>query len=803
MGTEVTIDNLLPSLHSTLPQKGDVYVGIDFGTSTSVVSIARYNETTHHFEVQPIPIEQRNEDGSITTSTLVPSVIALKGSRILVGEGASYLKYSLIRNRQVWYSFKMQLGEGIEYYDSKLRDANAFSICTPEEAATVFFRYLKEQIENYCRDKGLGTNIYYTVSIPASFEANQRSELVEALQKNSMTVARQSLIDEPNAAFLSYIQESVTNPNEHHIVVKNTYNPKVLVFDFGGGTCDISILEIVQGANGFYSKNLSISKFEHLGGDDIDRYIAWHYLIPQLLKANNKTIDDFRGPEKRDMVHQLLKIAEQLKINACKDLAAMMTGMKLPVLKDSEMEVRVDLPVVIDSKYGNLTCNAFSLRYCDLRDTMKVFLRRDGSMVTRNKQEEDYTSIFKPIESALRKAHINKDRELDYVLFIGGSSKNPFIQNALSEYFDESELLIPENLQTHVSKGAAIHSLIMNGFGKNIIQPITSEPIIVVTKNGGLRTLIPAGSQIPCERQTIDDLTPQRNGQKVVELPVCVGNADKMLFNICIKAPDSQGFSLTDNIRLSFEINADKLLMLDASCRGVHQKPELQNPFANKELTTEQRNVIKAEREVEKSKAANGGSPSRQALRNLASAYESANQYFQQAEILEMMEEYYPGSAGFNEIGIAFSNAGNEDKATEAFEKAVKQNPTSSAVWGNLAGQYQFKDKEKFVEFSRKAYELSPNDPVEIIRLARAEETVGNKEHAKDLRQRAYEIYVDKFNNHSMHSWDYGWFASLAGDLGHYDMKRKVLKAEPNRTAHSPYEESNLSKRNSNEIIKP
>ena len=668
----VTIGSLLP-LRQNLTTQEKTYVGIDFGTSTTVISIAYFDRATLNIKVETIPIEQKMEDGAITASMLVPSVIALYNNCLLVGEGASYLKYTLPRNEWIWYSFKMELGEGIRYYNSKLQSANEFSINSPKDAVSVFFMYLKSQIIKYCEANGISTNIEYAVSIPASFEANQRKDLIEALEKNGMSVAKQSLIDEPNAAFLSYIQESATiTDDRQRIVVQNTYNPKVLVFDFGGGTCDISILEIGKGANGFYSKNLSISKFSKLGGDDIDRYIANHYLMPQLLKANGKTTGDFRIPDKRHIATQLMKIAEQLKILICKDIANMMGGMTLPALKDSEMTRDINLSVRIETKRGVLEKEGFSLSYSDFTNTMNIFLKKDEKGLTQIKGEDEYVSIFNPLNSALKKAHIDKDEELDYVLFIGGSSQNPYIQSALSEYFEESELLIPSNLQTHVSKGAAIHSLVMNGFGKNIVQPITSEPIIVITKDLTPRTLIPAGTEIPCERTIINDFVPNRDRQTVIELPICVGNSDKMLFNLKLNAPDGNGFMKTDQISVGIGINADKLLIIDATCRNIRVRPELMNPFANKELSGEERAVIKAEREVERTASTNGGTPSKQSLDALIRAYKAAGNHFQAAETAEMKNDFYPNSHNLNEIGIMYSNSGNREKAIKAYEKAAQ-----------------------------------------------------------------------------------------------------------------------------------
>lgn len=796
------MNSLLP-LRQNLPTLEKTYVGIDFGTSTTVVSIAYFDKATLNIKVDTIPIEQKMEDGAITTSLLVPSVIALYNNCLLVGEGASYLKYTLPRNEWIWYSFKMELGEDIRYYNSKLQAANEFSINSPKDAVAVFFMYLKGQILKYCESNGINTNIEYAVSIPASFEANQRKDLIEALDRNGMTIAKQSLIDEPNAAFLSYIHESATIVyDRQRIVVQNTYNPKVLVFDFGGGTCDISILEIGKGANGFYSKNLSISKFSKLGGDDIDRYIAYHYLMSQLLKANGKTTDDFRIPDKRHIATQLMKIAEQLKILVCKDIANMMGGMKLPALKDSDMTRDINLSVHIETKRGVLEKEGFSLSYKEFTETMNVFLKKEGQGVTQIKGEDEYVSIFNPLKSALKKAHLNKDEELDYVLFIGGSSQNPYIQSALSEYFEESELLIPSNLQTHVSKGAAIHSLVMNGFGKNIVQPITSEPIIVITKDLTPRTLIPAGTEIPCERIVIDDLTPNRDGQSVIELPICVGNSDKMLFNLKINAPDTNGFLINDNITVGIGINADKLLLVDAKCRNIHVRPELMNPFANKELSGEERAVIKAEREVERSASTNGGTPSKLSLDALIRAYKTAGNEFQAAETAEMKNDLYPNSHNLNDIGLMYSNSGNREKAIRAYEKAIERDPTNATLYNNLALEYKWKDKQKYKECVKKAYELNPESPIYTYEYGRVKSSEGDKEEAQRLYKEAYDKYLWKWNSNNMQSWDYSWFASVAESVGEYEMAKKVREAEPKQKKSTIYDVENLSKSKDNQIIK-
>ena len=356
MPNSLTLSSLTSRDISHFGSTGETFVGIDFGTSTTVVSVASYDSEHKSLSVIPIRIPQLLEDGALYEGERVPSVIAWYKDHLLVGEGASNLKYILERGKDIWYSFKMELGEdlGAKYYNSQV-NLGDIVIRNPKDCARVFFMFLSEQIRRYCEKNGISTNICYAVSIPASFEANQRKELMEALETNGMTVTTQSLIDEPNAAFISYVFES--EKEDKHIQISPNYNTKVLVFDFGAGTCDISILEIGKSTNGFYSKNVAISKFTQLGGDDVDRYIAYHYLLPRFLDANDRKIDDFRVKELRFIATRLYKIAEQLKILISKSLSTKMYDFTLmDSYKTSDKKTQITVDVFLDSSKGLLRC---------------------------------------------------------------------------------------------------------------------------------------------------------------------------------------------------------------------------------------------------------------------------------------------------------------------------------------------------------------------------------------------------------------------------------------------------------------
>ena len=786
----LSLKSMLPSaLNKQLATKA-TFVGIDFGTSTTVVSIATIEHGQEKIKTLPIKLTQILEDGTIYQSEKLPSVIAWYNGRLLVGEGASNLKYILTKGKNIWFSFKMEIGEdlGAKYYNSEVGGMEGVKIRNPKDCVRVFFMYLNMLIKKYCQDNELSDNIMYAISIPASFEANQRKELMEALESNGMNISKQSLIDEPNAAFISYIHDS--EDSEKPLLISPHYNSKVIVFDFGGGTCDISILEIGKSANGLYSKNVAISKFTKLGGDDVDRYITFKYILPRFLEANNVSEDDFRTKELQYIATQLYKVSERLKILLCKKISNQMYKLEIPAyIKTSTDKESITIPVSVETKKGLLTQSEFFLSTKELVEVMSVFIK-SSRIPTSIKGQEEYNNIFMPIDSAIKKANVRKS-EIDYVLLIGGSAQNPFIQEALKNHFDDSEILVPQELQTHVSKGAAIHSLLMNGMNKCIIQPITSEPIFVITKDTTNKVLIPAGTTIPCDTIVIDDLMPTKDHQEAIELPICVGNENKMLFNL--KITRDGGFLTTAQVTLALEITADKLLLAKAHCMGVNCMVEPQNPFANKELSTEERIVLRAEREANIETERNGGIPTKNCLITLRKAYEDAGNDFKAAETLEQQNEIYPNPGDYNLIGVYYHNSGNKDKAIDFFERALDHNPEDYWANFNLGNTLFYKDPKRSRLYLNKAYDLNPSEPCINILLGRLDLCEGKEAKAKEKFQIAYDRYEQRWKANSLNNSDYGWFASVAEELGKKDKAYEIRSAKPKIEQTSYYDEENLT----------
>ena len=143
--------------------------------------------------------------------------------------------------------------------------------------------------------------------------------------------------------------------------------------------------------------------------------------------------------------------------------------------------ITIDTPeLAIHTNSGTLTIGKLWLSYADFINTMKVFFKTplfaNYGAYTVKGQQKRYNSIQAAINTALSKAHVDKN-EVDYVIMIGGSSKNPFVQQKLKKIFNEATVMIPRELQALVSQGASIHSILTNAFDIQAVRPIVGNPL--------------------------------------------------------------------------------------------------------------------------------------------------------------------------------------------------------------------------------------------------------------------------------------------------------------------------------------
>lgn len=779
----------LTTISKTISKKNNstynkTFIGIDFGTSTTVVSVANTKDNLETIDVNYIELNQELEDGVIYRSYKIPTILGWYNNRLLVGEGANKVKLKLKKDKNLWHSFKMDLGidMGAMYPYSELNN-DKFKILNPKDAATLFFKYLKTQIEKYVKENKLPQNIEYAISIPASFEANQRKDLLDSLHANRMMIGKQALIDEPNAAFLSYIS---SKDLKDEIYISEDYPTNILVFDFGAGTCDISILEFANSKKGYFSKNLAISRFEAFGGNNIDKLIAEEILLPQFLSENNKSKSNFKTKELKIILEKLEKPAELLKIKVSDEFNLISDNSNFDEIIKEDKTLSINHKIVLKTKKGIFTLKHPQISYHEFININETFTNIDI-------EYSEGQTVFSPILSALEKSNLEKE-DIDYILFIGGSAKNYLVRKSIQDYFDEADYLIPKDLQAHVSLGAAIHSLIHNGYDKNIIDPIISEPIILIIKDGENEQeniLLQAGTIIPSKKISIDNLKPQRENQETIELPIYVGNKDKLLHNIELKS--SEGFSKDSKIKLDISINADKMLILEVSIDDQKYKIEPLNPFRNENVNLKERKKFEAEKEYNQSIAKKGGKETKEDLISIYKIYDQLNYYLLSAEILEELYNKYAYSS-LNNIGVAYGKAGNQKKELFFYKKDFEESPSAITAC-NIALKYKYQDKKLYKEWLEKSLDIDSNYSHSQCNYGLLIKNEGRNDEGKKLIENAFKSLKYDYENGYAGSSDIYWLKECARESEEFEYLALIQNDEKEDELLSDYDSENLTTR--------
>ena len=677
-GAQLT-DEAIGVLEST------TYVGIDFGTSTSVVSIVEINAESGSLEAVPVSIRQYDRQGREIDDHLVPTCLAWVDGTLLVGRGAAELKTQLTEGKDLWTSFKMLLGVdlGPQYPGSSLSEQKRgpATIERPGDAARIFFSTLRSGIEDHVSRDGKPGRIRYTVTVPASFEANQRKDLLRSISDSGIPAEDCVLFDEPNAAFLSYLVGMERAGNGSRFVDSLVGEPKkVLVFDFGAGTCDISILEVQVNDSRLTSRNLGISKFWALGGDDIDRAIAKEVLLPQLC-GNGSPQETFSSREIDNLILPRLKpIAEELKVSCSK--IAEDKGFKSIESFRGDSTPRyssASARFTLQGKVWELSQPHLSLE--KFASSMGPFLAT-GVAVTDNSLRAP--GILKPIDNALEKVGLAPD-ELDMVLFIGGSSANPLVRHAVAEHVGRFvDCVTPRDMRSHVSQGAAINSFFVHGLGYAPIRPITSEDIYVITSNGGKDLVLAAGSPVPSADINVTEFVVDRESQDLIELPFCVGSKDKLLGVVTLEPPTSAGFKAGSRVRVSCKITADKLLTIRANVVGGRASAtSILNPLANHELSDTDRVMLQAEQSLNRAILKGGGRPSAPAALSYAIAARNAGQWRKAAEMFEAVEQLDQGSDHASTIDYCYAMAKDYKRSSKWSQIAYQRSPTALTAYNH------------------------------------------------------------------------------------------------------------------------
>jgi molecular chaperone DnaK (HSP70)/tetratricopeptide (TPR) repeat protein len=466
-------------------------LGIDLGTTNSTVAQVQLPldpAGTPELLCECISIEQMTPSGPFYGG-LVPSVVAIdKSGKTWIGEGAKRMRslprdYGLSPEKNLFHDTKNEIGLRKQYYRAPEEYDHARKI------AAHVLRFLAQGARKASGHAAART----VVTVPASFQLNQRADTLEAASLAGLSLTDYDLLDEPLAALTDYLFTFA----EPEFMAKAA---NIVVFDFGGGTCDVFVARLKpRGAQaGVDIEAKAVSRYHRLGGSDFDAAIIHGVLIPALLKENNLPARHFEwGDRKRVLEPALRGCAEALKEGLCREIAQLHLHGRYQAADKTAIAAKQMATAVRVGDTEYLLAEP-TLTAAKWEELLEPFLSTELLHV----RQSDFCqtlSIFAPISDAMERARLPV-ADVHFVLMAGGSSLIPQVQWAVEKYFPKSRVLtFPDSTaaQTAIARGAAWSAAWLEATGQPFVRPVISEAIALRVRGRNPITLIDAGSPIP------------------------------------------------------------------------------------------------------------------------------------------------------------------------------------------------------------------------------------------------------------------------------------------------------------------
>lgn len=671
-------------------------LAIDLGTTNSTIAESIWMPGYPPM-CRVLEIEQPLRTGKCT-GAMVPSVVAVTDETLLVGEGARQLrseqgKSGLTRDKNYFYETKNDMGLQKTYAGAPEDLDRAYKV------AGYILAFLVEAAE----DKATIPYRSISVTVPASFQLNQRRDTLRACQRAGLHLDEGNLLEEPAAALIDYLMSEQSTP-----FVPRQGEATCMIFDFGGGTCDVSVIKIFgNGKNKPLSlSELSISRYHRLGGGDIDVAIVHEVLLPALLKENNLTALDLSwAAKKKELEPQLIATAENLKIKLCRAICSLeeegygdATEVGELVATGDPLTCRLDSQPDGQTEKRELKLSQPSLSASQFEAVLKPFLDREY-LYARETEYQMTQSIFSPIEDALDRAGISPE-DIDFCLLTGGSALIPQVQKAVRDYFGGGTTGCyndPEKMQTAVARGAAWNTIFKAITGQPLIQPVLHDGIAIETNDGGRHRLIEPGTPLPWPEdgsyRRIDLEIPQTEQLFVDELRIkLLGELDdRHIFNEVWALPKAA--CRGNEIVLEYRVTAGKQLECRAFLAGSEKEVfarTIENPLAN--VVNPGSIRLKIEETEEKLRKKNGGTAKdRGAFVQLAQWYRELQQQEKALHYLytALKKIGAPDVDILNLQGNYYSDLADYDRAEKAYREAIRIDEACSIPLFNLALMYR------------------------------------------------------------------------------------------------------------------